>query len=108
MKQFIILITIVSLTLGAQAFAADLSSVKASGLVGEQANGYLGIVSRAPADVTALVKAVNQKRKAKYKQIAISKKIPLAQVEKIAGGKAMQKTRAGHFIKPAGQGWKRK
>jgi len=45
--------------------------VKAQGLVGEQNNGYLGLVKGdAPPDVKALVADVNNQRKAQFKQIA--------------------------------------
>jgi uncharacterized protein len=85
--------------------AADLTSVKASGVIGEQANGYIGFVKNASDEVKALVKEVNAKRKAKYKKIAISQKISLKKVENIAGNKAMKKTLSGNYIKPAGKGW---
>jgi uncharacterized protein YdbL (DUF1318 family) len=47
------------------AFAADLSAAKQQGWIGEQNNGYLGLVrGDAPADVKALLANVNAQRKA--------------------------------------------
>jgi uncharacterized protein YdbL (DUF1318 family) len=91
-----------------QLMAADLSSAKAAGLIGEQANGYIGIVTDVPADVRALVKDINGKRKARYKQIAMAQKISLSDVSKIGGKKAISKTKSGNYIKRAGQGWIKK
>ena len=91
-----------------QASAADLSSAKRAGLIGEQANGYIGFVKPAPSDVKQLVASVNNKRKARYKNIAKSKKIALSQVAKVGGKTAMSKTAKGNYIKPQGKGWVKK
>ena len=88
--------------------AADLTSAKSSGLIGEQANGYIGFVKSVPEEVEYLVKEVNAKRNAKYKKIAKSQNIPLSDVEKIAGKKAMSKTLSGNYIKPSDKDWIKK
>jgi uncharacterized protein YdbL (DUF1318 family) len=95
--------------LSCSAYAADLSSAKQAGLIGEQSNGYLGFVSGAiPADVRALVIDVNQKRKSHYQAIANKNALPLAKVEVLAGKKAIAKTLKQQFIRlPSGQ-WKHK
>jgi len=88
--------------------AADLQQVKANGLVGEQLNGYLGIVSAdVSSDVRALVADVNSKRKAKYESIAAQNSTSLETVELLAGKKAIEKTSAGNYIQTA-TGWKKK
>lgn len=85
-------------------WAADLDSAKAEGLIGEMPNGYLGlVVSSAPSDVKALVADVNAKRKAKYQEVATSRNIDLSKVELIAGKKALEKTKSGHFIQVDGK-----
>ncbi len=90
------------------AFAIDLQEVKAQGLIGEQLNGYLGVVSAdASAEVRALVKDVNTKRKAKYESIAAQNSTSLETVELLAGKKAIEKTAAGNYIQSA-TGWKKK
>lgn len=90
------------------ASAADLASAKKAGIIGEQANGYIGFVKAAPSDVKQLVASVNQKRKTRYQNIAKSKKIALSQVAKVGGEKAMSKTLKGNYIKPQGKGWVKK
>ena len=90
------------------AFAAELQGAKADGMVGEQLNGYLGVVNSAASDdVRALVKDVNAKRKEKYQSIAKQNGTSLETVELLAGKKAIEKTQAGNYIQTA-TGWKKK
>ncbi len=108
MKNISKLFLVFSLIFSGYLMAADLSSAKSAGIIGEQANGYIGIVKAAPADVKQLVKSVNAKRKAKYKQIAKKQKISLGDVEKIGGKKAIAKTKSGNYVKKPGKGWTKK
>ncbi len=90
------------------AFAADLDQAKRDGLVGERADGYLGLVdTSAPSDVRALVADVNDKRKAEYQRIAAGNDLEMAQVEALAGKKAIERTAPGGWILLNG-GWQKK
>ena len=72
------------------AFALDLQQVKSDGLVGEQLNGYLGVVkSNASAEVRAMVDDINAQRKAKYQSIAAKNSTSVETVELLAGKKAI-------------------
>jgi len=108
MKTITKFIFILSIIFTGQLFAADLSSAKDAGIIGEQGNGYIGFVKAAPADVKALVKEVNAKRKARYMKIAKSKQIALSEVTKIGGQKAIEKTKPGNYIMRVGEGWTKK
>ncbi len=89
-------------------FALELDSAKASGLVGEQTNGYLGAVSSTPsAEVQHLVNDINQKRKKAYQDIATKNGTKITDVEKLAAQKAIEKTAKGHYIQTNGQ-WVKK
>jgi uncharacterized protein YdbL (DUF1318 family) len=89
-------------------FAMDLQSAKSQGLVGEQLNGYLGVVSSdAGSDVEALVADINNKRKQMYQSIAKKNGTSLDTVELLAGKKAIEKTSTGNYIQSA-TGWKKK
>tara|TARA_R100001443_G_scaffold115985_2_gene135120 strand:- start:20881 stop:21303 length:423 start_codon:yes stop_codon:yes gene_type:complete len=79
-----------------QAMAA-LSQAKVQGLVGEQPNGYLGVVESS-ADAEAVVKLINDARRAEYVRMAKQNDIAVADVEAIAGQKAIERTASGHFI----------
>jgi uncharacterized protein len=56
---------------GGTAYAMQTSEqLRATGQVGEQADGYLGIVGSAPADVRARVDAINIERRFSYSKLA--------------------------------------
>lgn len=81
------------------ALAIELDAAKKQGLVGERADGYLGAVIDGPsAEVVALVKEVNDKRRQAYEQIARKNGIDLADVEARAGQVAIDKTPPGGWI----------
>lgn len=88
-----------------QAMSA-LGSAKTQGLVGEQPNGYLGVVSSS-AQAKEIADLINQARKAEYQKLAAKNGIQLADVEAIAGKKAIEKTESGQFIQLNGQ-WQKK
>lgn len=90
------------------AFGAELGQAKRDGYVGERADGYLGLVDQsAPADVIALVRDINEKRKAEYERIAKENGISYEQVQALAGKKAIERTADGQWILLNG-GWQRK
>ncbi|WP_374412137.1 YdbL family protein [Novosphingobium colocasiae] len=49
------------------------AAARAAGQVGEQRDGYLGVVSGAPATVSAMVKDLNNRRRAIYTEKAAGK-----------------------------------
>lgn len=90
------------------AFAVELDEVKADGLVGERADGYLGLVdTSAPDDVVDLVAEINDKRRAEYERIATANDLSVEQVQALAGKKAIARTISGHWILVNG-GWEQK
>jgi uncharacterized protein YdbL (DUF1318 family) len=93
-------------TLG-PAFALSLDEAKSKGLVGEKANGYLGVVVPGSQEAQSLTNEVNQKRRQAYQDIAARNRTQLETVEALAGEKAIQNTKPGHFVEGAG-GWTRK
>lgn len=93
----------------ALAAGMSLADAKQQGLVGEQYDGYLGVVSSpASGEVQSLVTSVNGKRRAQYQRIARTNEISLADVEALAGQKAVQRTAPGNYVKLQGQGWRKK
>ena len=61
--------------------------LRASGHVGEQADGYLGLVDAAPADLRAQMEQVNIQRRAAYTQLAAQRN---ATIEEVAAATACQ------------------
>lgn len=88
---------------------AALDRAKAEGLVGEDASGYLAAVSSRPStQVRDLVENINSRRRQTYEQIAARNNIDVAAVEQLAGKKAIEKTRPGHYIRLPGSSWQQK
>ena len=95
--------------LASGAFAADLTTAKQQGLVGEQNNGYLGLVrADAPADVKALVADVNAQRKNQFSQIAAKNGIAEAEAAKVFAREAEARTAPGNFIQNPAGAWVKK
>jgi len=105
----VVTVLIISILSVSVALASPLSKAKAEGLIGEQPNGYIGIVKQnAPADVKALVADVNTKRKAGYQKIAKKQGTGLSDVERVGGNTAIDKTLSGNYIRTAGGAWRKK
>src|SRR5690349_11813815 len=63
---------------GAAYAQADASAqLRASGQAGEQADGYMGVVGSAPANVRAQVEDVNIKRRAVYTDLAAKRGVKI-------------------------------
>lgn len=85
------------------AFALDLDGAKGQGLVGEQPNGYLGVVKATP-EAVALAADINGKRRAAYEKIAKENGITIDQVATLTGQKAIDKAASGTWVQtPQGQ-----
>jgi len=90
------------------AFAVNLAQAKAAGQVGEQMDGYLGLVgSGASADVKALVNSINAQRRAEYQRIAAKNGVPVAEVAKMTAQKVMGQAAPGHYIQTP-SGWQKR
>ena len=112
-RQFVSALTagsVLALAAGSStpAFADDLSRAKAAGYLGERPDGYLGMVKPAPADVVATMKDINNKRRARYEEIAKARGTSRAAVEAIAGAKLVEQAPPGSYVMDASGGWVRK
>jgi uncharacterized protein YdbL (DUF1318 family) len=94
------------LALAGPAFAITLDEAKDQGVIGEQPDGYLGVV-RPPAspEVAGLVESVNARRRARYETIAADNGIEVRQVELLAGKKAIERTADGHWVRLPDGSW---
>lgn len=97
------------LMVSTQAWAIDLASAKAQGLIGERNDGYLGyVIKPASAEVKVLVQTVNNLRKASYQKIAGSNGLSLSQVSVLVAKKTSSKTTTGNFYQNAAGKWIKK
>ena len=108
MKPILNTLTVLVLTLllVSPVLALDLDSAKSQGLVGENANGYIGAV-QSGAGVNALVSSINAQRKAHYQETSRKNGTPLSTVEKLAGEKLINRASRGEYIN-RGSGWVKK
>lgn len=96
------------LTAVVPAFPMSVEEAKTKGLVGEKPNGYLGVVKADSAEAQSLTNEVNHKRRQAYEDIATRNRTQVEAVEALAGEKAIQNTKQGHFVEGPGGGWTRK
>ena len=108
MKVILKTLGVLLMLFGTSVFASALTEPKNSGIIGERFDGYIGIVEGATPDIKSLVNSVNEKRKARYKEIAMKRQQALKKVELIAGESAIKKTSKGNYIFLKGVGWKQK
>jgi len=87
---------------------ATVDAAKAAGIVGEQGDGYLGIVSTADAAVTAAVTAINAGRAQVYADTAAKSGVTRDAAGQAAGATLIARTPAGQFVKPLGGNWTKK
>lgn len=79
--------------------ALDLDSARSQGLVGEQADGYVGAVHPgASAEVQQLVTAVNANRRAAYEDIARKNGTAVSAVAALAGQRLLERAPTGAWI----------
>jgi uncharacterized protein YdbL (DUF1318 family) len=91
------------------AWAIDIDTAKAQGLVGEANTGYLAAVKQpASAEIKALIADVNAKRRAKFQETAEKTGTTLAQVSNRFYELAVQKTAPGHYYQDRSGSWKKK
>lgn len=92
------------------AFAVDLDSAKAQGLVGEKLSGYVGIVTSTPTpELKAMVEEINLRRRASYQEIASKTAgASLNAVEKLAAEKLIRKTPSGQYVEKSPGQWIKK
>jgi len=100
--KLLLLLTLSVLSLSA--FAMSLQEAKSQGYLGEQSNGYLGLVQANP-EAKAVMDDVNNKRRAHYETIAKKNKLSPA---KLAGEKAIAATDKGNYVQDAKGKWIKK
>ncbi len=90
-------------------FQDAAASLRASGQVGEQADGYLGIVGSAPASVRAEVDSINIRRRAYYTDLAARRGAKIEEVAATTGCELLRsKVAVGQFYRGADGAWKKR
>ncbi len=105
MKLFIYLLFISSCL---NSWSLDLNEAKLQGFVGEQINGYIGIVRGANGELIDMVRSINQQRYDHYHAIAQRNGTKTKQVELVGGRKALDKTPTGFYVKSFDGQWRKR
>lgn len=106
---YMLAVALLAFVLASPAHARALDGARKAGLVGEQSDGYLGVVSGgAPADVVRQVQQINAGRRAYYSQIAKQYGQAVSEVGKANAVSLIQETRSGEYYRdPSGRWVKR-
>jgi uncharacterized protein len=90
-------------------FQDAAASLRASGQVGEQADGYLGVVGSVPAAVRAQVDSINIQRRAYYTDLAARRGAKIEEVAATTGCELLRtKVAVGQFYRGTDGAWKKR
>jgi uncharacterized protein YdbL (DUF1318 family) len=92
----------------ARALPEALEAAKASGAIGEQADGYLGVRTNVSADVKAALDDVNSQRSAKYAKVAGKRGTDATAAAAVTGARLLEREPAGHWIRNKKGKWVQK
>ncbi|WP_298090690.1 YdbL family protein [uncultured Sphingomonas sp.] len=112
MRSFVVKIMIAGAAIGGLSAAAwaqrdpAYAAARAAGQVGEQPDGYIGIVGAATPDLRALVNNINIQRKAAYTQKAQGSGATVEQMAFTSGCNLIAQTSAGEKYKGPDGVWK--
>ncbi|MDF2495000.1 YdbL family protein [Sphingomonas sp.] len=81
------------------------AAARAAGQVGEQPDGYLGVVGAGSAELRALVNAINIQRKAAYTQKAQASGATVEQLAFTSGCNLIQQTQSGEKYRTPDGTW---
>jgi uncharacterized protein YdbL (DUF1318 family) len=88
---------------------AAVDAAKAKGIVGEQGDGYLGVVSGAPdAALKAAIAEINAGRAKVYQSTAASTGVTSQAAGEATAKQLFAKVPGGQYYKPLGGNWTRK
>ena len=99
---------LLALALPAAALPPVLEQAKKEGVVGEQVNGYLGLVKgTAPPDVRSAMEEVNSQRKALYQARAREQATDATTYGAVVGKTQVEREPKGNWVR-TDKGWHRK
>lgn len=96
------------LTTATPAFAIDLQTARAKGLVGETQSGYVAAVRSPSGEVAKLIAKVNSARRARYRQLAQRNNLRVEEVASVTAPRIISALPAGSYFQAGSGGWRRK
>lgn len=107
-KSIVMIAAVAALALPVAAWAQRdpaYAAARAAGQVGEQPDGYLGVVGGGAADLRALVSNINIQRKAAYTQKAQASGATVEQLAFTSGCNLIAQTKAGEKYRAPDGSW---
>ena len=108
MKQAIVLAVLIAVAPAAGAQTGAVNAARASGIVGERFDGYLGLAAPAGANVRSQVATINVTRRALYSRLAASRGASPQDVGFTAGCQLLARIGAGQAYMLADGVWRRR
>jgi uncharacterized protein len=109
MRQVVMAAMLAAGVLGSAAWAQRdpaYAAARSAGQVGEQPDGYLGVVGAGSAELRALVSSINIQRKAAYTQRAAASGATVEQLAFTSGCNLIAQTAAGEKYRTPDGVWK--
>jgi uncharacterized protein YdbL (DUF1318 family) len=99
-----------SIAAPAHAASAAIEAAKAQCVIGEQIDGYLGVIDnvRADEELKREVRSVNQQRKAAYAELAAKNGVTIEQAAQVTAERLLNGAPSGHCIQSPDGGWVKK
>lgn len=104
----ILLVTTIAMLVTLPAVGSPLEDAKRAGEVGEQADGYLGVVPGSPPAAGELVQRINAERAERYREIAAKSGASPAAVAALAGQKLVERASPGEWVRDADGQWRQR
>lgn len=98
-------------TIGPLAARAEslLDTAKQAGQVGEQLDGYVGLIDQsAPENIKKMVKDTNERRMTRYESIAKKRGTKVESVAKLAAAKILPRVKPGEMFQAEDGTWTKK
>ena len=95
-------------TAQSQAAKQAVDAAKAAGKVGEQGDGYLGIIGEADSALRAAVAEINAGRKQVYADTAAKTGVTIEAAGEATARQLISRVPAGQYFKPLGGTWTKK
>ncbi|MEJ2409395.1 MAG: YdbL family protein [Novosphingobium sp.] len=89
----------------AQGRSPEYAAARAAGQVGEQQDGYLGVVGSQPQAIVAMVRDINNKRRAVYTQGAAASKSTVQEYATATACRLLAETKVGEKYQAPDGSW---
>ncbi len=104
----IILLALIAALATTPALAADLDSLRVSGVIAERYDGFVEIREDGSAEARRIVEEVNAKRREIYKERAEAQDVPVDQVGRVYAKQILEKLPTGVWFRTPDGGYVQK